>query len=384
MSAIRRICCAAVAAFLLGMFTNPTLAQTDIRETPGGKRLLFVDGDDIRPEPGGKRLLFVDGDSLRPEPGGKRLLFLDGDNVRPDPQGIRIAFLDGKEIRRRPGGEVLLHVLHPDIRNRFGGERLLFIDGKELTKAQLVAVLYVLRPAMFKLTEKEEADLKAEMAANAKAEEERLKADNIPGKYSIAAFSSSDKKERKGTVNAVKHGSYYKLRFQFDGEVWDGAAARVGKEELWAAIGPEHTAALAMFDVTADGGLTGTWVPAYLLGTENPAFGSETLTAVDKKGTDFKIKSAKLPKTGDTYEGTLKASPVQAQLNGEGITASMVWTLGQNKVYGVGLRSGNKVGVAAAAAKEFAIVRFKVDSTGLIGDFLTNTGAKGFYTLLKD
>lgn len=369
---------------VVGTVAEPLGAQTDIRDAPGGKPLLFVDGDDIRPEPGGKRLLFIDGDSLRPEPGGKRLLFIDGDNVRPDPAGIRIAFLDGKEIRRRPAGQVLLHVLHPDIRDRFGGQRLLFIDGKELTKAQLVAVIYQLRPAVFKLTEKEEADLKAEMAANAKAEEERLKADPIPGKYSIAAFNSSDGKNRKGTVTAVKHGTYYKLRFQFEGEVWDGAAARVGKEELWAAIGPEHTAALAMFDVTADGGLNGAWVPTYLLGTENPVFGSEQLTAVNKQGTDFKIKAAKLPKTGDAYEGTLKATPVQAQLNGEGITASMVWTLGTNKVYGVGLRSGNKVAVAAAAAKEFAIVRFKADGAQLTGDFLTNTGAKGYYTLLKD
>ena len=76
-------------------------AQTDIRDAPGGKRLLFVDNDDIRPEPGGKRLLFVDGQDIRDEPGGKRLMFVDGDDVRPEPGSYRIALSKGYEFIRQ-------------------------------------------------------------------------------------------------------------------------------------------------------------------------------------------------------------------------------------------------------------------------------------------
>ena len=359
------------------------VAQTTVRDGDADKRVLFVDGDDIRPEPGGKRLLFIDGDDIRPEPGGKRLLFVDGDDVRPTPGGIRFAFIDGEEIRRRPGGAILLHYSHPDIRPKAGGPRLLFIDGEPLTRQQLVAVIYQLRPSVFKLSDKEQADLKAEMAANAAAEEARATADNVPGRYELVTFNSSDDSKRSGDMTVAKHGKFYKLTMNFkDGGRWEGSAVRV-RDELWAAIGPEKTPALGLYDVKPTGELDGLWVPAYLLGTEEPVFGIEKLKAASKKGTEFKISEAKAPATGAAYEGTLRVTPSQVQLNGDGATAALLWTMGKDKVYGVGLRTGNKLAVCAASSKEFSIVRFKTEGGNLIGDFLSNTGATGFYTYIK-
>ena len=372
--------CAVVGLAACG---SPLAAQTTIRDADGDKRVLFVDGDDIRPEPGGKRLLFIDGDDIRPEPGGKRLLFVDGDDVRPTPGGVRIAFIDGEEIRRRPGGAILLHYSHPDIRPKAGGPRLFFVDGERLTIPQLVAVIYQLRPAVLKLSDKETADLKAEMAANAAAEEARAKADNVPGRYELVTFNSSDDTKRDGDMTVAKHGKYYKLAMNFkDGTKWEGAAAKVG-DEVWAAIGPEKTAALGLYEVKPTGELDGLWVPAYLLGTDEPVFGIEKLQSSNKKGTDFKITEAKAPTTGDAYAGTLKATPTKVQLNGNGGTAALLWTMGTVKVHGVGLRAGNILGACAAGSKEFAIVRFKTEGDNLIGDFLSNTGVNGFYTYVK-
>jgi len=53
----------------------PLVAQTNILDEFGGKRILYVDHQNIRPDPNGDRLLFVDGDNIRPDPTGKTPAF---------------------------------------------------------------------------------------------------------------------------------------------------------------------------------------------------------------------------------------------------------------------------------------------------------------------
>lgn len=353
-------------------------AQTDIRDAPGGKRLLFVDNDDIRPEPGGKRLLFVDGQDIRDEPGGKRLMFVDGDDVRPEPGSYRIAFYDGEQLRRRPGGQVLLSLKHPDIRPDFNGERLFFIDGKELSRAQMTAVLMQIKPEVFKLSDDEIAALKKEMADNAAESERQASEDKIPGTYDIASYWSPAGDKRSGKVEVVKKGDYYVATTAFG---QDGVLVRIDDENTALALGPTGTAALGIFAIKG-GELSGKWVPTYAPGTDAANIGTETASgSPDLKG-DYKV-TGKQPKTQADYAGTLTITPdEETTLEGDGKCYTLTWTFGATKIQGVGFRYKDTLYVSAASAPDFSILRLKTKD-GLVGDWYNNAKAKGSYTMIK-
>lgn len=360
---------------------------TSIREGgAGGKRLLVVDGQNIRPDPAGNRLLFIDGDNIRPDPGGKRLLFIDGQNVRPDPAGIRLAFLDGKQIRRSPGGKVLLWVSHPDVRPDHTGERIYFIDGPALSKQQLVAVLYQLKPELFKLSAEEEAALKKDMADAAAEDEANAKKDPFVGKYSLLSFSSSDDRKAAGNWVVAKKGQYYQIAFKNTktNEAWEGVGFYVelfGDKELWAAIGPQASMALARYTADDAGNYDGAWVPHYLL-DDPKSFGTEKL----KKTADnnYTVDAGKAPKTLAEYKGgTCVFTPQKKDINADAKTFLINWTLGDFKVTGIGFVHKKQL-VVAAGGKDATIVRLKMGNGSMGGDFMTTSGAFGYYTLSKD
>ena len=240
-------------------------ATADIRPAPGGPRILFVDGDDIRPSPGGKRLLFVDGTDIRPEPGGKRLLCLENDNVRETPNGVRIAFWDGKELRRTPGGKVLLYIDGDDIRDKFGGTRLYFIDGPKLTQPQLTAVLYLLKPELFKLSADETAAKEKEMATNAATEEKRVGADPWLGDHAILTQNAGATTKRTGTITIGKQADYYSITYKTgESPAWQGIGMKAevagSGPEVWAAVGPAGATSLGVYDINGPN-VRGFWVP---------------------------------------------------------------------------------------------------------------------------
>lgn len=371
-----------LAAFAAAPFATPAAraAGTDIRPAPGGKRLLFVDGNDIRDAPGGKRLAYVDEKSIRPEPGGKRLLFIDGDSVRPEPGGVRLLYVDGPALRRKPGGPVLLHVKHPDVRPKADGERALFIDGPELTRPQLVAALYVLKPELFELTAEEEAALK-KAAAAAAAEANK---DPAAGTYNITVFSSSDDTQRAGKVVVEKKGDLYAVAFQYkDGPAWQGVGVR-DKDQILVALGPEKTISLGVFDVASDGALAGAWMPYWAPGYEKSLFGAEKLKGAADLGGAYQITDAKQPgRDGKPYKGAVTVTKQEATIGNSYPTYLMTYDFGTAKLPAVGVRVGDKLFVCSGSGKDFAVLQLKVDSSSLVGDFYTNTKAKGFYTLTK-
>lgn len=370
---------------LVLLFAVPLAAQTTLRDAPGGKRLLFVDGDDIRPEPGGKRLLFVDGDDIRPAPGGVRLLFVDGDDVRPEPGGIRLAFLDGKELRREPGGKVLLHIDHPDIRTVFGGKRLMFIDGEPLTKPQLVAALYHLKPELFKLTDDEIAKKKAAMKKA--AEESAVEASNkLYGKFTV--LNSNVDTARDAAIEVAKVGDFVSVTIKGkDGTEWYGVGVTrkvFGDNEHWVAFQPKGAVGLAVYEPNGKN-LDGVWIPYTALKDGKKALGSEKLAVTSAKTGKYKITEAKAPGTGDAYAGTLQVAPAphgEASVNLN--TLILQWTLGEAKVYGIGFfleYAQGKQALVAASGLEAPVMIGRIKETSSSGvhmDFYTSEKAAGY------
>jgi len=362
-----------------------------IRDEPSGKRLLFIDGKDVRTEPNGKRLLFIDDQSLRDSPNGKRLMFIDGDNVRPDPHGIRLAFIDGKNIRRNPNGKRLLFIDDKNIREEPNSKRLFFIDG-EISKAQLIAALYILKPELFKLTEKEEAALKAAMK-EAEAESEKEFSNVHIGKFDV--LNSTNPEWGRGVVSTVKgKDDFLYLDLKLKNQAMNGIGIRrpgEAWEEWWIAFAPEGSVALAVYDI--DGGkLTGSWIPINAAKDGKGKLGSEVLDGPANLDGDFKILEGKAPNEGAAYTGTVSIHPFQPNENGSDLfdIYSVTWTFGDVKIPGVAAKVKSTPGkfklIAASGTKaDFAVGHVTgssaTQSKGI--DYMTNKGSLGYIVWTK-
>ncbi len=388
-----KTCVAALWVTATLLWAAPASAETaSIRPDPSGKRLLFVDGNDIRREPGGKRLLFIDGDNIRPEPGGKRVLFIDGDNIRPEPGGIRLAFIDGQNIRRSPNGKRLLFIDGSNIRPEPNGKRLLFIDGN-VSKAQLVASLLVLKPEIFKLTKEEEAALKKEMQEN-EAESDTAFSNVLLGKFDVLNSSVGDWSGGVVTTTKGKDGFHYlDLKLKKESLAGIGLPRRgAGWDELWIAFAPEGAVALAVYDI--DGGkLTGKWIPINAAKEGKDSLGSETLEGPASLDGEFKIVAAKAPNKGEAYSGTVTIAPYTPP---DGNSSdlfdlySVTWNFGTAKVQGVGAKVKHGDGkaaliVASGTKAEFAVGHVTCESaTNAKGiDFLSNKRGAGYIVWTK-
>lgn len=354
-------------------------SQTDIRPSPGGKRLLFVDGDDIRPEPGGKRLLFVDGDDIRPAPGGKRLLFVDGDDIRPTPGGIRLAFWDGDTLRRKPAGEILLFVDGDDIRPQMGGPRLYFLDGPKLSREQLTAVLYLLRPELFTLPAEQVAAKEKEMAENAAKSTVTSSSvkDQWTGDHGILAQGAN------GSVLIDKRADIYPVAYKTGQEpAWQGIGVGVNtgspNAEFWAAMAPAGAVALGVYDVKG-GNLNGTWFPINT--DKDPSvLGFEALAGSPSLSGAYRITNGKLPNGGASYTGALNIDPLPATLSGAAKCYRIRWS---NGATAIGFLIGNKLAVAAGWGADYEILRIRPSQSGFAVEALTKAGATRRFELAK-
>jgi hypothetical protein len=381
--------CVAVAFFWTGRASAADTAN--IRPDPSGKRLLFIDGDNIRREPGGKRLLFIDGDSLRDEPGGKRLLFIDGDNIRPDPKGIRLAFIDGQNIRRTPNGKRLLFIDGDNIRPDPGGKRLLFIDGK-VSRAQLIAALYVLKPEIFQLSKEEEAKLKAEMK-EAEAESDATFNDVLVGKFDVLNSNVSDWGGGVVTTTKGKDGFHYlDLKLKRETLAGIGVPRRGdGWDELWIAFAPEGAVGLAVYDI--DGGmLTGKWIPINAAKDGKATLGTEILEGPAALKGEFKIVEAKAPNDGAAYSGTVTISPHKPDGNSSDLfdLYTVTWNFGATKIPGVGALvkhgDGKQALIVASGTKgDFAVGHVTCSSATLAKgiDFFSSKRGTGYIVWTK-
>ncbi len=357
-------------------------AQTSIRPDPAGKRILFVDGDNIRPDPNGQRLLFVDGTDIRPAPGGKRLLCLENDNIRPTPTGVRIAFWDGQTLRRSPGGPILLFVDGDTIRPRFNGPRMYFLDGPKLSQAQLTAVLYVLKPELFTLTNDEVAAKQKEMAANEAAEDKRIAGDPWPGDHAIASQGAAAVK-RTGAIAIAKQGDYYSVSYKTgENPAWQGIGVRVdlpgNAPELWAAVAPGGATSLGVYEVNG-GNLKGVWVPVNAA-QDRAVLGYENLSGPGELGGGYQVLSGKLPNGGVTYTGALNIDPLPAKLSGNAKCYRIRWTTGTSAV---GFLSKNKLAVAAGWGADWEVLRFRLENSSIAVELLNKAGAEGEYTIQR-
>ncbi len=340
-------------------------------QEPGGKRLIEFSGENGKEvsKPGGSTLIYIDGnDILVGDIHATATLVVDDHDVRPSPTGVKIATFDGDNILHGTSDKVLINYKHPNLCPTFADDRIYSVEGDELSKQQLVAGLYLLKPEMFKLSEEETAAQIKDMK-DAEAEvEKQAAADQVAGKWQVLNSHGPVEKLGQGSiVVAPKKGDAYPVTFDLTkggGPNWTGVGIYKefkGDKTFWTAYGTPKSIGLCVYEI--DGGnLKGTWYPWYIDGDAKNT-GTEELKGPESLDGDFTITSAKAPTSGTPYSGTVTIKPLNITgADDNGKPYSVTWTMGTVKVNGIGIRSGKFLFVSSGSGADVMIAKYKIDN----------------------
>ena len=365
-------------ALTLSIASQVRADHSFICQEPGGKRLVEMVGNQVTlmSDPA-KSVLYIDKNDILTDPHATAFLVVDDHDVRPFAAGVKIATFDGENIRHGPysDGKVVINYHNKDLCPDSESNRIYSIEGDSLSKQQLVAGLYLLKPEMFKLSDEEIAAQKKAIKEAGEEEDRKAAADQVAGKWVLLNSSGIMEKVGKGTITvSPKQGQAYPISLDLtagEGPVWNGAGVYKnagGDKSFFAAYGSEKKVALCVYEI--DGGtLKGIWYPWYLDGTEKNT-GSEVLKGPEGLDGTYKIESAKAPFTQAEYAGsvTIKPAPI-AGANDDAKPYLISWTLGDVKVEGIGIRSGKFLYVASGAGADVNIAKFTIGNGTMNSDW---------------
>lgn len=367
-------------ALFLSFGASARATPTLINAEPSGKRILQVSDTEITDDATGKTILYLHDNEILKNIHDPAVLIVDDDAIRHTLAGIKLAQFDGEDLRHsNVNGKVLFNYHHPDICPDSQSNRMFSVEGPELSRVQLVAVMYALKPEFFTLSAEETAAKQKEMMENAEESEREAAKDHVIGKWQVLSGSGPVAKIDKGDITfGTKVGPVYPATFDYSkagGPSWTGVATMKevsGDQTIFAAYGTPKSIGLCVYDING-GDLTGTWYPWYFDG-DAKNLGTETLKGGAKLGGEYKIVSAKAPTTGVAYSGSVTFTPIEIAGSSDE-TYSVLWTLGDVKAYGIGVKAGNQLFVASGAAADINIAKFKINNGSFSGDFF-KLGAK--------
>ena len=370
-----------LATFALALITATSSLMASgsfICKEPGGKRLIQIDGKEVS-KPGGKMLVYIDGnDLLLGDIHAAPFLVVDDDDVRPSAAGVIIAHFDGEDIRHGPrsDGKVLINYSYPNLSPSSAENRIYSIEGEQLTKQQLVAGLYLLKPEMFKLSV-EEIGAQQQAIKEAGAEADRLAAaDQVAGKWEMLNGHGPVEKIGSGSITVdVKKGDAYPVTFDHTkngGPLWTGIGFYqevYGDKFFWIAYGTPKTIGLCVYDIKEGGILEGKWFPWYLDGNPKNT-GTENLKGPENLDGEFTITAASAPSTGAAYAGTVTIKPLKiVGAGGNALPYAVTWTLGTYKIEGIGVRTRSQLFVATGTGADVAIAAFIIRNGTMTSDW---------------
>jgi hypothetical protein len=358
---------------------------TFLCQEPGGKRLVSINGDDVQRVDSDKIELYIRGNDILTNIHDPAILVVDENDVRHSATGVKLAVFDGEDIRHGTGGKVLIHYHHPELDPSFGADRIYSIEGDAISKQQLVAALYLLKPEMFQLTEEETAaQQKAMQEANAEAEKAAA-ADQVAGTWRVLNGNGPVDHIGAGSiVVAPKKGDAYPVSLDYSkggGPLFGGVgfySDKGGDKQFWVAYGTPKTIGLCVYDIKGDT-LEGKWYPWYIDGDAKNV-GTETIKGADDKlDGDYTIVSAKSPTTGAAYAGTVSIHPTTIVGSDDNTKPYLVtWTMGTIKINGMGIRTKNRLFVASGGGADVLIAKYIIDNGSMNCDFYKlGSGDKG-------
>lgn len=372
---MRRLLNALAVLAVLSITAVTQAGYVFVCQEPGGKRLIQIDGNDVGPVDG-KVALTIDSEGFINNRDGKRLLLVSDDDVRPAAGGLKLATFDGDDIRHGNGGKVVLNYREKEICPDASSNRIYSIEGDDkLSRAQLVAAMYLLKPELFKLTAAEEAEQKKDRADAAAEQAKADSADPAAGAYDVLNSSGIVDKLGKGSITVgTKLGEAYPVTLDLTpggGPTWGGVAhfdEIDGDKCLFVAYGTPKTVGLCVYEITG-GTLKGKWLPWFNDGTAKNV-GTENLNGPASLDGTYKITAAAAPGTGAAYTGTVTIKP--ATIVGASDSAkpyTVTWTFGATKIYGVGIRSGKYLFVASGTGADTCVAKYVIGNGTMTADW---------------
>lgn len=363
-------------AVLFGAVATSSASPTFLNAASSGKRLVAITDKDVTPVSTGKIALYIQGNNLLTDIHAPAVLVVDGADVRPNPAGLVLATFDGENIRHGRRGKIIINYRHPEICPDPAANRIYIVEGPMLSKQQLVAALYVLQPELFALTAEEEAAQKKDRAENAAESDREAAADHVAGNWMVLNGSGPAEHIGNGSiVFSPKKGEAYQMALDYTkngGPAWNGVAVagKVVSDEqpIWAAYGTPKTVAMCVYDISG-GTLTGKWYPWYADG-DPKNLGSESLTGPATLDGEYKIVSGQAATTGTPYTGTVTIKPLAITGAADDSKPYLfTWDFAGTKVYGMGIRTGNRMFVATGAGADVVIAKFTLHNGSFNGDF---------------
>jgi hypothetical protein len=391
-----------VLLLMLGLvfqgFSTEARADSIVVRSAQGKKLVTVDADGLRIRQDDKVVASIDVHSSVNDnfsilnAAGKRTLYFQGGFVYSSADDrLRLATVDGDDIRHGDRGKVVMNYHHPDLSPTAHDNRMFLVEDGELNVAQLVAVLYVIKPDLFALSADEQA---AQLKSYKAAEEANNKAfqDVLVGRFEVANSDVDEWSSGLITTTRGKDDVHY-LDMKLKGAELAGIAVQrtvFADKELWVAFAPKGAVALAVYEI--DGGkLNGTWVPINAAKDGKGTFGTEQLDGPAGVSGDYAITAAKGPNGGAAYTGSLNIKRFEPQ-GGNGSdfqdTYLLTWTIGATKIYGIGAKvkyaQGKEALIAASGSTaDFAVGHVRLESaTSVKGIDFVNSKFKGGYIVV--
>lgn len=365
-----------LGASLVVLFSRSLWAATPTFIEADGKRLLHffpeLSGDlELTSDVTNKTALWIGKNEILNGADRKTVLVVDDADVRHTSNGLVLASFDAnEEMVHGRRGKTIIYYHHPDICPKFGGKTMYIVNGPQLSKTQLVAVLYSLKPELFTLTDEEKAAQQKEIAANA-AEADRLaKLDPIPRKWQVLNGHGPVEHTGAGDITfAPRKGDAYPVTYDYSadgGPKWAGVAVvkMINNDPVvFAAYGTPKTVGLCVYEIKG-GTLSGKWYPWYIDGDAKNV-GTEELKGPESLDGEFAIVSAKAPSTGAAYTGTVTIKPQEIVGAGDKEQPYLVtWTFGTTKVEGFGIRTGDFLFVSSGAGPDVNIAKYKLENGG--------------------
>ena len=371
-----------VGALLLTTFTLPLKAASDtFIESADGKRLVRLESPELdKPyhavsvEATGKTVVYVHGKEILADIHDAAILVVD-DDVRHTSAGVKIATFDGDNIRHGPGGKVVMNYHHPDLCPDFHADRLYRVNGPELTKTELVAVLYALQPDMFKLSDAEVAEQKKAMAEANAEEDAGPRQTRWPGHgWSSTAAAPLKRPAKAPSPSRPNRARHIRCRLISPAAAGQAGPALASIRNCSATSSSGWPTArqklrrLCVYEI--DGGnLKGTWYPWYING-DPKNIGTETLKGPQSLNGEFKIESAKAPFTAAEYTGTVTIKPANIVGADDHQAPYLVtWNIGGNKISGIGIRHRKYLFVSSGSGADVNIAAYKIDNGSMTCDW---------------
>ncbi len=353
-----------------------TSAATFVRPEPGSpKTLLYVDGNQVFATQGGKLLMTIDDQRyVCAAPSGKKLYFVahGGEVHRETEQGIQVGYWEGGALLKKMETPRLLILgryaeekQDVSLGPKKGEPRLFCFEGMQPNMLQLTAIIHLLKPELFAVSDKEVAEATQATAAAAEKKQRAAAPEAQAGNFTVTELNGPWKFESMAITPVNGH-----LHFDAKGTTpLSGMGVKfqyIGSDHVVGAAG-SATSLIGVFEYK-NGSYSGGWSQASGKG----ALQKDSWTTAQSPLGEFSSKS-----------GKLKFTYMERSLKDEGSVYSVVSESGL-KGYAYKYNDAPEAsGLVIALGEGAGVFRMYANGNRMMGDYQGGPGNRCYFAMQR-